>query len=99
MCPSPQVHYGLYAVVVHSGLTLNGGHYYTFARSSGGRDLSREDSTANPWHKFDDRDVSASSFAYVTCGWWGGHSCRVVFSPLPPPPTVSPNDVNAQCLT
>jgi hypothetical protein len=58
--------YGLYAVVVHSGVTLNGGHYYTFGRSSAARDLHAADSDTAPWRKFDDRDVTATTFAELS---------------------------------
>lgn len=34
--------FALYAIVVHSGLRIAGGHYYTFARESG-TDLAKDD--------------------------------------------------------
>ena len=61
--PTDTATYALYAVVVHSGATLNGGHYYTFGRSSSAADLHLEDSVTAPWRKFDDRDVTVSSFS------------------------------------
>lgn len=45
------VAYFLYAVVIHSGLTLDGGHYYTLARSS--RNFDANDSSR--WFVFNDR--------------------------------------------
>jgi ubiquitin C-terminal hydrolase len=62
--------YCLYAVVVHSGTTLNGGHYYTFARSSCSQDLHLEDSPSGPWRKFDDREVSVTTFADIRWAPW-----------------------------
>ncbi|XP_046648592.1 ubiquitin carboxyl-terminal hydrolase 35-like [Daphnia pulicaria] len=58
------VTYVLYAVVIHSGVTLDGGHYYTLARSS---DLSPEDILGNgnstePWFMFNDSQVSRTDF-------------------------------------
>lgn len=58
------VSYVLYAVVIHSGVTLDGGHYYTLARSS---DLSPEDILGNgnstaPWFMFNDSQVSRTDF-------------------------------------
>lgn len=41
--------YSLYAVVVHKGLTLDAGHYFTLARDHFG-----------DWYKFDDSNVSTS---------------------------------------
>ena len=58
------VSYVLYAVVIHSGVTLDGGHYYTLARSS---DLNPEDILGNgnstePWFMFNDSQVSRTDF-------------------------------------
>ncbi|RLN69351.1 hypothetical protein BBP00_00000404 [Phytophthora kernoviae] len=49
-------HYGLYGVLVHSGLTANSGHYYSFCRESdeSTRQLHLEDSPLSPWIKFND---------------------------------------------
>lgn len=43
------VQYSLYAVVVHQGLSLDAGHYFTLARDHCGH-----------WYKFDDSYVSTS---------------------------------------
>lgn len=58
------VSYVLYSVVIHSGVTLDGGHYYTLARSS---DLGPEDIPGNgdksaPWFMFNDSQVSRTDF-------------------------------------
>jgi hypothetical protein len=58
--------YGLYAVVVHSGATLNRGHYYTFARSSCCTHLDSNNCAQHPWRRFDDRDVTRSTFEDLT---------------------------------
>jgi hypothetical protein len=58
--------YGLYAVVVHSGATLNRGHYYTFARSSCCTHLDSNNCRQHPWRRFDDRDVTRSTFEDLT---------------------------------
>ena len=47
--------YVLYAVVIHSGLTLDGGHYYTFARNS-------KCTSGDQWFMFNDSQVSATDF-------------------------------------
>ena len=54
--------YGLYAVVAHSGPSANSGHYYTFARRSGAKDLWRADSRYAPWVKFNDTRLSFVGF-------------------------------------
>lgn len=58
----PSIAYGLYAVLVHSGATLTRGHYYLFGRPSSCDHLHFDDCSAHPWCKFDDRDVTPSSF-------------------------------------
>ncbi|KAG1711757.1 hypothetical protein DVH05_009000 [Phytophthora capsici] len=57
-------HYGLYGVLVHSGLTANSGHYYSFCRESdeSTRQLHLEDSSLSPWIKFNDMKVERSSW-------------------------------------
>lgn len=44
------VNYQLYAAVVHSGISLDSGHYYTFSREKG-----------QVWYKFNDSYVTTSS--------------------------------------
>jgi len=60
-------HYGLYGVLVHSGLTANSGHYYSFCRESDGstRQLHLEDSTLSPWIKFNDTKVERSDWKEI----------------------------------
>ncbi|GMF30673.1 unnamed protein product [Phytophthora fragariaefolia] len=60
-------HYGLYGVLVHSGLTANSGHYYSFCRESdeSTRQLHLEDSTLSPWIKFNDTKVERSSWKEI----------------------------------
>ena len=57
----PEV-YMLYAVVIHSGLTLDGGHYYTIARSSVPPATATEPTTGkqDSWLMFNDAIVSFS---------------------------------------
>ncbi|KAL0587190.1 hypothetical protein ABG067_003248 [Albugo candida] len=57
--------YGLYAVLIHSGLTANSGHYYSFCRVSDGNELHLDDSEANPWIKFNDTNVEFSSMKEI----------------------------------
>lgn len=47
--------YSLYAIVVHSGYSSDGGHYYTYARQPS------QNSEEN-WYIFNDSKVSFSSF-------------------------------------
>lgn len=55
--------YGLYAIVVHVGVSVNSGHYYTFARDNRiTRHLLQHDSPYAPWMKFNDMKVSVSSW-------------------------------------
>ncbi|POM60883.1 Ubiquitin-specific protease, partial [Phytophthora palmivora] len=60
-------HYGLYGVLVHSGLTANSGHYYSFCRESdeSTRQLHLEDSTLSPWIKFNDTKVERSDWKEI----------------------------------
>ena len=55
--------YGVYAVVVHTGLTANSGHYYAFCRSASARGLWRSDVASAPWVKFNDNKVTQSSWS------------------------------------
>lgn len=54
--------YGLYGVLVHSGLTANSGHYFSFCRSSSAAGIHREDSPYAPWIKFNDSTVTMSTW-------------------------------------
>ncbi|KAI9911807.1 hypothetical protein PsorP6_009066 [Peronosclerospora sorghi] len=60
-------HYGLYGVLVHSGLTANSGHYYSFCRESdeSTRQLHLEDSPLCPWIKFNDTKVERSNWKEI----------------------------------
>jgi hypothetical protein len=58
--------YGLYGVVVHAGTTATSGHYYSFARHSDAPDLFRANSKHSPWMKFNDENVSVSSWEAMT---------------------------------
>ncbi|KAL7678562.1 putative Zinc finger, RanBP2-type, Zinc finger, UBR-type, ubiquitin specific protease, MABP [Plasmopara halstedii] len=60
-------HYGLYGVLVHSGLTANSGHYFSFCRESdeSTRQLHLEDSPLSPWIKFNDTKVERSSWKEI----------------------------------
>lgn len=51
--------YILYAVVIHSGVSLDGGHYYTLARSS---HIDAKDVTNGTWYMFNDSQVSYTDF-------------------------------------
>ena len=62
-------HYELYAVVAHSGVTPNSGHYYTYARSSAmieGASDERDVEGSTAWCLLNDESVQGSmSFADV----------------------------------
>jgi len=62
------LHYGLYAVVVHLGRTIDGGHYYTFARdSSDAAQLHLHDDPENaPWACYNDESVTPTTWAEFT---------------------------------
>ncbi|CAI5732258.1 unnamed protein product [Hyaloperonospora brassicae] len=63
----PSRHYGLYGVLVHSGLTASSGHYYSFCRESDDStcQLHLEDSPLSPWIKFNDTKVEHSSWREI----------------------------------
>lgn len=58
------VSYVLYAVVIHSGVTLDGGHYYTLARSSvlGADEAAGQPDSRAAWYMFNDSQVSRTDF-------------------------------------
>jgi ubiquitin carboxyl-terminal hydrolase 35/38 len=58
------ISYVLYAVVIHSGVTLDGGHYYTLARSSNlnPEDMIGSGNSTEPWFMFNDSQVSRTDF-------------------------------------
>ncbi|ETV94192.1 hypothetical protein H310_11898 [Aphanomyces invadans] len=55
--------YGLYGVLVHSGLSANSGHYYSFCRSTSSNQLHLEDDPAAPWIKFNDMNVTTTNWS------------------------------------
>ncbi|KDO30779.1 hypothetical protein SPRG_04680 [Saprolegnia parasitica CBS 223.65] len=55
--------YGLYAVLVHSGLSANSGHYYSYCRDSSSGHLDLADDDDAPWIKFNDATLAVSSWA------------------------------------
>lgn len=60
--------YGLYGVLIHSGMTANSGHYYSFCRESDDaaqQQLHMEDAPASPWIKFNDTKVERSSWREI----------------------------------
>ena len=79
--------YGLYAVVVHTGLGANSGHYYAFCRSSATRGLWRRDLPMAPWTKFNDAKVSEAALrcAALCCAALG---CEAMLTSTPLMPTV-----------
>jgi hypothetical protein len=58
-------YYGLYAVVVHRGQSATAGHYFSYGRRSGARDLWCNDSPSSPWVKFNDTNVTGASWASI----------------------------------
>jgi uncharacterized UBP type Zn finger protein len=57
--------YGLYAVVIHRGQSATAGHYFSFGRRSGAKDLWCSDSPSSPWVKFNDTNVTRSSWGSI----------------------------------
>jgi hypothetical protein len=63
--------YGLFAVVVHSGTKLDGGHYYTFARDPTSKLLDTEDDPDNaPWCRYDDDRVTITDWKSLKDHLW-----------------------------
>lgn len=60
--------YGLYGVLVHSGVSANSGHYYSYLRQNAYaiQDLQKENSAHAPWIKFNDQKVLHSSWMELT---------------------------------
>jgi hypothetical protein len=51
--------YGLFAVVVHAGATINSGHYYCYARSTDTKaQLDLKDAPNSPWMKLNDSRIT-----------------------------------------
>ena len=59
----PGRRYGLYAVIVHTGVTANSGHYFMYGRNSSAPDLHKPDSKWSPWVKFNDTRVTPTTWA------------------------------------
>lgn len=63
--------YGLYAVVVHAGTKLDGGHYYTYARDPSSSRLDEEDDPENaPWCRYDDNHVTTTTWSTLKDHLW-----------------------------
>ena len=56
-----EAEYRLYAIVVHSGYSSDGGHYYTYAREPGENGEGEEG--GGQWYVFNDSKVSFTTFA------------------------------------
>jgi ubiquitin C-terminal hydrolase len=62
------VSYTLYGCVMHSGRSVEHGHYYSYARASVDDEISPKSasssgpSTTSPWFRFNDESVDSSSF-------------------------------------
>ncbi len=54
--------YGLYAIVVHSGISANTGHYFSYCRSSSSSFLHLNNDPAAPWIKFNDSKVTRTTY-------------------------------------
>ena len=64
-CVEPEkTRYALYAIVVHSGYSSDGGHYYTYAREPPAQDEEEDgqEDKSSTWYVFNDSKVSYSSF-------------------------------------
>ena len=57
--------YRLYAVIVHSGHSLDAGHYYSFCRASDGGDGVGSDGAEGGWWRLDDATAAPVSAAVV----------------------------------
>ncbi|XP_042876347.1 ubiquitin carboxyl-terminal hydrolase 38-like isoform X2 [Penaeus japonicus] len=68
--PTTYARYALYGVVVHSGFSSEGGHYYCYARNSSAACLpeaARERyGTFGGWYNFNDERVTGTSFSSIT---------------------------------
>lgn len=68
--PTTYARYALYGVVVHSGFSSEGGHYYCYARNSSATCLpetARERYGAlGGWYNFNDERVTVTSFSSIT---------------------------------
>mmetsp|Transcript_18267 Transcript_18267/g.27171 ORF Transcript_18267/g.27171 Transcript_18267/m.27171 type:complete len:993 (+) Transcript_18267:124-3102(+) len=63
--------YGLYAIVVHAGTKLDGGHYYTFARDSSAPTLHLKDDPENaPWSRYDDKTITKTTWKELRSRLW-----------------------------
>jgi ubiquitin C-terminal hydrolase len=49
--------YGLYGIIVHKGMDLNGGHYFAYTRS--GDSAAVDEKGSSKWHCFNDDQVSS----------------------------------------
>ena len=67
-CRTNPEKYSLYAIVVHSGYSSDGGHYYTYARqppnltSEDGPEAEEAVNKSSTWYIFNDSKVSFTTF-------------------------------------
>ena len=73
--------------MVHSGPSLNGGHYYSYAR-----ELMTSTAETSSWYVFDDSNVSSSSFERFKnrVKKSPDHTAYVLFYKKVQPPTIQP---------
>ena len=73
--------------MVHSGSSLNGGHYYNYAR-----ELMTSTAETSSWYVFDDSNVSSSSFERFKnrVKKSPDHTAYVLFYEKVQPPTIQP---------